>query len=298
MVKLDDISADFVATLSGPQILDACSPGPTAMTPAWPRPCAPSATWRCGPWPSSGRGSKTRARTCASGRTSARSTATSSRRSSSWSPTRPTPGSAGSTGPRPCHGGRFAAGYQPPAPGTVWFDQIRDLAAPLGFAAAEGYKGPGRLPRLDRRRLPRHPGAGHRHPRSPDLAQTAGALGPDEVLRRVTALICLFQATRRRQHGTKVTRTPLLELVEAVTRMAHELVVRVRAGDDPRGIRGGRGRRSPSPSASAGPSPARPGPPSRTDSTWPCSSPPGSSAAPPPPSRRSCATAPRAADPP
>ena len=31
----------------------------------------------------------------------------------------------------------FAVGYQPPAPDTVWFDQIRELAARLGFAASQ-----------------------------------------------------------------------------------------------------------------------------------------------------------------
>ena len=93
-VKLDDISGDYIATLSGEQILAEVEHVGRTLRPragrvSWP----PSRTWRCGRWPSSGRASPTRARTCASGRTSAPSTATSSRRSSSWSPTPRTPGS-------------------------------------------------------------------------------------------------------------------------------------------------------------------------------------------------------------
>ena len=82
-VKLDDISGDYIATLSGEQILTEVSTWAARYDPelagSWP----PSRTWLCGRWPSSGRAFPTRARTCASGRTSAPSTATSSRRSSS-----------------------------------------------------------------------------------------------------------------------------------------------------------------------------------------------------------------------
>ena len=91
-VKLDDISGDYIATLSGEQILAEVSTWAARYDPelagSWP----PNRTWRCGRWPSSGRAFLTRARTCASGRTSAPSTATSSRRSSSLSPTPRTPG--------------------------------------------------------------------------------------------------------------------------------------------------------------------------------------------------------------
>ena len=98
MVKLDDISADYIATLSGQQILAEVS---TWAEPLCPRPGRGpgrrAGRWRCGPWPSSGRASPTRARTCASGRISPTSTDTSSRSSSSWSPTPRTPVSAAST---------------------------------------------------------------------------------------------------------------------------------------------------------------------------------------------------------
>ena len=88
LVKLDDISGDYIATLSGEQILAEVSTWARTLRPRAGRcPGRRATTWRCGRWPSSGRASPTRARTCASGRTSAPSTATSSRSSSSWSPT-------------------------------------------------------------------------------------------------------------------------------------------------------------------------------------------------------------------
>ena len=72
----------------------------------------------------------------------------------------------------------------------MWFDQIRDLAARLGFAASqkEYKKNPDAYPGsiADASRVIRVLVTGT--PRSPDLAQISGALGPDEVLRRVTAL--------------------------------------------------------------------------------------------------------------
>jgi len=84
----------------------------------------------------------------------------------------------------------FAAGYRPPAPDSVWFDQIRELAARLGFAASqkEYKKNPDAYPGsiADASRVIRVLLTGT--PRSPDLAQVAAALGPDEVLRRVRAL--------------------------------------------------------------------------------------------------------------
>ena len=61
---------------------------------------------------------------------------------------------------------RFAAGYVAPGPDVAWFEQIRTLAGSLGFALkAEGLQeGPGRLPGLDRRRRGGHPGAADRDP--------------------------------------------------------------------------------------------------------------------------------------
>jgi glutamyl-tRNA synthetase len=84
----------------------------------------------------------------------------------------------------------FAAGYRPPAPDSVWFDQIRELAARLGFAASqkEYKKDPGAYPGSIREAsaVIRVLITGTR--RSPDLEQVVDALGPDEVLRRVRAL--------------------------------------------------------------------------------------------------------------
>ncbi len=84
----------------------------------------------------------------------------------------------------------FADGYQPPAAETDWFDQIRRLAADLGFAPSQkvykqdpaAYRGSIREASQVIRVLLTGT------PRSPDLAAVAAALGTDEVLRRVQAL--------------------------------------------------------------------------------------------------------------
>ncbi len=89
----------------------------------------------------------------------------------------------------------FADGYQPPSPepgpDPAWFDQIRQLADALGFAPSQKvykqdpdrYQGSIREASQVIRILLR--GA----PRSPDLAQVARALGPGETLRRIRAVL-------------------------------------------------------------------------------------------------------------
>jgi glutamyl-tRNA synthetase len=88
----------------------------------------------------------------------------------------------------------FADGYQPPSPepglDPGWFEQIRQLAGDLGFAPSQkvykqdpaAYKGSIRGASQVIRIL--LTGA----PRSPDLAQVARALGTEETLRRVRAV--------------------------------------------------------------------------------------------------------------
>jgi glutamyl-tRNA synthetase len=84
----------------------------------------------------------------------------------------------------------FADGYQAPTADTEWFDQIRRLAADLGFAPSQkaykqdpaAYKGSIREASQVIRILLTGT------PRSPDLPDVAGALGTDEVLRRVRAV--------------------------------------------------------------------------------------------------------------
>jgi glutamyl-tRNA synthetase len=84
----------------------------------------------------------------------------------------------------------FADGYQPPTAETDWFDQIRRLAAGLGFAPSQkvykqdpaAYRGSIREASQVIRVLLTGT------PRSPDLAAVAAALGSEEVLRRVRAL--------------------------------------------------------------------------------------------------------------
>ena len=84
----------------------------------------------------------------------------------------------------------FADGYQPPAADADWFDQIRRLAADLGFAPSQkvykqdpaAYRGSIREASQVIRVLLTGT------PRSPDLAAVAGALGTEEVLRRIRAV--------------------------------------------------------------------------------------------------------------
>ncbi len=84
----------------------------------------------------------------------------------------------------------FAAGYTEPGPDVAWFDQIRNLAGSLGFALRQkDYKKdpdayPGSI--ADAAAVIRVLVTGSRQ--SPDLEQVVAALGRDEVLRRVTAL--------------------------------------------------------------------------------------------------------------
>jgi glutamyl-tRNA synthetase len=85
----------------------------------------------------------------------------------------------------------FARDYTPPGEDlTTWFDQIRQLAADLGFAPNQkAYKEdpeayPGSIREASQIIRVLITGT----PRSPDLAQVAAALGTEEVLRRVRAL--------------------------------------------------------------------------------------------------------------
>jgi glutamyl-tRNA synthetase len=84
----------------------------------------------------------------------------------------------------------FASGYVEPGPDVAWFDQIRNLAGDLGFALRQkDYKKnpeayPGSI--ADAAGVIRVLITGSRQ--SPDLEQTCAALGRTEVLRRVTAL--------------------------------------------------------------------------------------------------------------
>jgi glutamyl-tRNA synthetase len=84
----------------------------------------------------------------------------------------------------------FADGYQPPTADTVWFDQTRRLAADLGFAPSQKiYKQEPAAYRgsiTEASQVIRVLLTGTR--RSPELAEVAAALGADEVLRRVRAL--------------------------------------------------------------------------------------------------------------
>ena len=85
----------------------------------------------------------------------------------------------------------FAVGYQTPGPDpTTWFDQVRRLAAELGFAPSQKVyeRDPDAYPGsiVDASQVIRVLLTGTR--RSPDLGEVAGALGTREVLRRVRAV--------------------------------------------------------------------------------------------------------------
>ncbi|WP_016697877.1 glutamate--tRNA ligase [Actinoalloteichus spitiensis] len=84
----------------------------------------------------------------------------------------------------------FADGYQPLDDPQEWFGQIRELAARHGFAknAKEFKKNPDAYPGSIREASQLVRVALTGSTRSPDLAEVARALGPDEVLRRVRAL--------------------------------------------------------------------------------------------------------------
>jgi glutamyl-tRNA synthetase len=86
----------------------------------------------------------------------------------------------------------FARNYQPPAgDGAEWFGQIRRLAADLGFAPNQkAYKQdpeayPGSIREASQIIRVLLTGSGQ----SPDLPQVAAALGTEEVLRRVRAIL-------------------------------------------------------------------------------------------------------------
>ncbi len=84
----------------------------------------------------------------------------------------------------------FARGYTPPGPDVDWFGQVRQVAADLGFAPNQkAYKKdpdayPGSIREASQIIRVLITGT----PRSPDLAQVAGALGTAEVLRRAGAV--------------------------------------------------------------------------------------------------------------
>jgi glutamyl-tRNA synthetase len=84
----------------------------------------------------------------------------------------------------------FADGYRPPAEGTEWFGQIRELASRLGFAPnPKAYKQepdafPGSIREVSQVIRVLLTGT----PRSPDLGAVAAALGTEEVLRRIHAV--------------------------------------------------------------------------------------------------------------
>jgi glutamyl-tRNA synthetase len=192
MVKLDDISADYIATLPGDQIL--------AEVTAWARRYAPDLV----PVLQAERPLALRALAIE------REGVTNPRKDlRKWSDfpavygwffaelfelvTDPADARFGGLDPDLVRAvaAAFAAGYTPPGEGTDWFGQIRQLAADLGFAPN---------PKAHKQDPAAYPGSVREasqvirvlitgSARSPDLREVACALGPDEVLRRVRAIL-------------------------------------------------------------------------------------------------------------
>jgi glutamyl-tRNA synthetase len=192
MVKLDDISADFVATLSGEEILDRLLPwadaydAPLAAVVRAERPLALRVL------------SVERGAGVSSPRKDLRKWADFGRVYGYFFPEvfEPVTDAAdprfGGVSPelvRALATG-FADGYVPPSPGVTWFDQVRALSASLGFAPNQkAYKKdpsayPGSI--ADASTVIRVLITGTRQ--SPDLEAVCAALGPEEVLRRIRAL--------------------------------------------------------------------------------------------------------------
>jgi len=192
MVKLDDISADYVASLSGEEILDRMLPWadehdiPLAQTLRSQRDVALRAL------------SVERGADIANPRKDLRMWGDFRRVygyffSSIFEPvTDPSDARFGGLPPKlvGAMATGFADGYVEPGPDVPWFDQIRALSASLGFAPSQ---------KVYRRDPAAYPGSiadasavirvlvtGTRQ--SPDLAAICAALGRDEVLRRVSGL--------------------------------------------------------------------------------------------------------------
>jgi len=191
MVKLDDISADFVATLPGAQILDRILPWADTYDPGL------SAVLRAEP-------------ALALGALAIEREDTDKPRKDlrKWAEFRPVYGYFFAeifqlvTDPAdPRFGGLdadlvralasgFAVGYQPKSDDSEWFDQIRELAVRLGFAATQKdyKKNPDAYPGSIREAsaVIRVLITGSRE--SPNLPDVTDVLGTAEVLRRVSAL--------------------------------------------------------------------------------------------------------------
>ena len=191
LVKLEDISADHIATLSGDQILDALRPWAATHDPEL---VAIIDTHR-----------DLALRALAVERDGVDNPRKDLRKWSDFRPaygfffadlftpvTDPADERLGGLDPQLVQAflGDFADSYQPLADGGEWFDQIRQLATKHGFApnAKEHKKNPGTYPGSIREasQLVRVSLTGST--RSPDLHAVATTLGPDEVQRRLRAL--------------------------------------------------------------------------------------------------------------
>ena len=170
MVKLDDICADYIATLPGQQILAEVSTWAAAMPPTWPRSWPPSRTLAL-------RALAIEREGVANPRKDLRKWADFRDVYGYFFPqlfelvTDPADARFGGLDPDLVRAvaDAFAAGYQPPAPETDWFDQIRRLAADLGFAPSQKvYKqDPAAYRGSIARGVPGHPGAAHRDAAQP-----------------------------------------------------------------------------------------------------------------------------------
>ena len=180
LVKLDDICADYIATLSSEEILPGGPHWALTHDTELARRLARTGRSRCGHWPSSGTGRPTPARTSRSGRISGRLRVL-------LRTTVPAGDRPGPTPARPDRRGRssaalaadFAASYAHLADPQEWFEQIRALAARHDFAPEpEGVQGrPGPVPGLDPGGVPDHPGRADRLDQQPRPAPGGDRVG-------------------------------------------------------------------------------------------------------------------------
>jgi glutamyl-tRNA synthetase len=192
LVKLDDISADYVATLSGEQILDAVRAWATAHDPSLVEVLDGSRELAL-------RALDIERVDVPNPRKDLRKWSDFRRVYGYFFPvlfelvTDPADPRFGELAPdqvRAIASG-FASSYVAPGPDVDWFGQIRSLTDRLGYAAsqkeykADPEKYPGSLRHVSQVIRILLTGS----TRSPDLAQVAGALGADEVLRRSRAVL-------------------------------------------------------------------------------------------------------------
>ena len=191
LVKLEDISADHIATLPGPDVLAAVTEWAQTYDPELAAVLATERDLALRAIAVEREGGPTRARTCASGRTSAPRTASSSPSCSRRSPARRMRGwrRRSTRGGRGVHRRPRRLLPAPRRPQGVVRPDPRGEHPQRVRGEPQGVQGrPRRLPRLDTGGVPAHAACAHRLHAQPGHARRRQALGRDEVLARLRVL--------------------------------------------------------------------------------------------------------------